>query len=466
MAGIAFRLQKLLAGESYTDLMRAYAYSSVIASGPFLVVIATMGILRYGATSQLSLQKSDVFMAVLVYAFCFSMLGVAPLVYVVTRYIADKYFLKQAYIFTPTYLATLQVVFAFQSVIAAAFLYGTELSPAAKILSFVLYLALSGIWIAMVFLSAARSYLWIVGAFVLGGGAGIATAWGLGAFWGFDGFLAGVVIGQVACFTVLTLRIFREFGYVESRDYGFLLYFHKHFDLCLIGVFYYAGIWADKLFFWYAPTGERVAPGFFLFPTYDTPTFLAYLTVVPSLAFFLVQMETSFARHFQAYYRSVRSRSSLDEIRLTREAMMDDLTRQFQKFVVFQGALTGFVILVIFSFADAFALDPRQMGILRVSLLGSFLQMGFMMVVNVMFYFDLQKEVKWLTLLFFACNAAGTAATYFIGLPAYGFGYAGASFISLFFGFLVLDDRLKNLDYLTFMKQPILIPKFKLEGEK
>lgn len=466
MAGIAFRLQKLLSGESYTDLVRAYAYSSVIASGPFLTVIATLGVLRFGATSQLSLSQADFFMACLVYAYGYSMLGVAPFLYVVTRYIADKHFLKQSDVFTPAYFAVIETVFALQGIVAVAFLYGTDLSPAAKFMAFTLYLSLSGIWIAMVFLSAARSYLWIVWAFVIGGGGGAGLAMGFGTLWGFDGFLLGVVVGQVTCFTILTLRIFREFGYVAAHDYGFFLYFRKHFDLCLIGIFYYAGIWADKLFFWYAPTGERIASGFYLFPSYDSPTFLAYLSVVPSMAFFLVQMETSFARYFQAYYRSVRSRASLDEIRRRREAMMADLTRQFQKFVAFQGAITGFVILVIYSFADAFALNTLQMGILRISLLGAFLQMGFMMVVNVMFYFDLQKEVKWLTFIFFAGNLLGTAATYFIGLPAYGFGYAGASFVALLAGFLILDDRLKDLDYLTFMKQPILIPKFKLEGEK
>lgn len=465
MAGIAFRLQKLLAGESYTDLVRAYSYSAVIASGPFIIVVAMMALLRLSVASQLGLERGDVFMASLVYAYGFSMLGVSPFFYVVTRYIADKYFLRQPAAFTPAYLAVLEFTFLLQAIAALVFLRATNLDRASQVSLFGLYLVLSGTWIAMLFLSAARGYGWIVAAFVAGAASSVGLSLGFGSQWGFSGFLFGCFAGQAVSFILLTLRVFSEFGYTMTHDYSYLGYFRKYPDLAWIGVFYYFGIWADKLFFWFAPTGIDVAPGFRLFPAYDTPMFLAYLSVVPSAAFFLLEMETSFAGKFHAYYRSVRSRCSLGEIRRRREVMMDDLTRQFRKFVVFQGAFTGLCIVFIYHFADAFRLDPQQMGILRIGLLGAFLQMGFMMVINVMFYFDLQREVKSVTFLFLFLNAAGTWATWRIGLPAYGFGYTIANFLALFAAFLLLDDRLRNLDFLTFMQQPVLIPKFKLEGE-
>ena len=47
----------------------------------------------------------------------------------------------------------------------------------------------------------------------------------------------------------------------------------------------------DRIAFWVAPTGRTIA-GWFHASLYDTPIFLCYLSVVPSLAIFLVSVET------------------------------------------------------------------------------------------------------------------------------------------------------------------------------
>lgn len=60
-----------------------------------------------------------------------------------------------------------------------------------------------------------------------------------------------------------------------------------------------------------------------------------------------------------------------------------------------------------------------------------------------------------LTLLFFALNAAATAVTVYLGLEFYGYGYLAASFLTLLAGILVLDYKLKNLEYITFVMQPV-----------
>lgn len=466
MAGIGFRLQKLLSGESYTDLIKAYAYSSLISAGPFIVVIVTMGFIRMAVSSTLSLDESSLFMGFIIYEYAFSMLGISPFMYVVTRYLADKYYLKQVETFSPTYLAVLELVFLIQTLLAGSYLYFLNIEISTKLILLLLYLVLSGIWIAMIFLSAARNYLWIVSAFFAGGALSIMVALVLGYRTGLNGFLLGFTFGQGVCFFVLTTRIFLEFGYKSTHDYGYLSYLYKYSDLFFVGLFYYLGIWVDKIFFWNSSVGEEIIPGLRVFQDYDTPLFLAYVSVIPSMAFFLVQMETTFVHYYHAYYQSIRRRESLEEIQKKRIEMMKNITQQFQKFVVFQGVITGMIILFIYRIADAFFLNPAQMGILRIGLLAAFLQMGFIMIINILFYFDMRKDTAWLTVLFCFSNLILTYWTFQVGLPAYGFGYAGACGLSVLIGIFVLDGRMKALDYLTFMKQPILIPKFKLEKDR
>ena len=465
MAGIGFRLQKLLSGESYTELVKAFLYSSFIVSGPMLVVILSLALINQATEVRLTIEEKNLMMGLVVYIYAFSMVGVGPILYVVTRYLADMYYLKKVETFAPTYMAALQLVFAYQLVIGIAFLTILPLTLMEKWIVLSLYLMINGVWVAMVFLSAARHYNWIFAAYAIGAVMGIGTAMAIGRSVGFTGFLAGYTVGQGICFGILTFRIFKEFGFDGSTDYGFLKYFRQHYYLALVGLCYYLGIWADKVLFWFSPGGKIITTGIRILPDYDTPMFLSFLTIIPSMAFFLVQMETSFVKYFRAYYDSIRNREDLQTIRACKDVMILNLTQQFQKFVLFQGLFSGVIILSIYEIAEAFFLNPYQIGIFRIGILGAFLLMGYAMIINILFYFDFQKDVFYLTLLFLVSNVALTWWTLKIGLPAYGFGFAGASFISVLAGVLLMDYRIKDVYYYTFMKQPIIVPHFKLEAE-
>lgn len=466
MAGIAFRLQKLVTSESYSDLIRAYAYSAVISAGPFLIVIFTIAFMRVVSHIRLSIDETNQYMSMIVYVYAFSMLGVAPFYYVVTRYLADQYYLKQLGAFTPTYLSVIQILFLIQSIACLVYLYPLELDVMFKLVLYLLYLIVNGIWIAMIFLSAGRNYMWIVFSYVFGGIATALSSLFFGYALGMIGFLIGFTIGQAVCFFMLSYQIFAEFGYTTTHDFGFLFYFKKYSTLMFVGIFYFMGIWVDKFIFWFSPYAEKMGDGFFVFTNYDTAMFLAYVTVIPSMAFFLVQMETSFVKRYHAYYQSIRARESHDMIAAEKQAMIDTLTKHFQKFVLFQGAISLTVILFLFELAELFFLNYEQLGIFRIGILGSFLQMGFLMVLNIMFYFDFQKDALIMTGLFFVANTVFTYITYLIGEQAFGFGFTAAAFVTVMLSFFIMDHKLKDIDYWTFMKQPILLPKFKFESEK
>lgn len=466
MAGIAFRLQKLLSTESYTDLVKAYLFSALIMTGPMLIVIFSLGLIKMFAEMRLSVEETALLMGMVVYCFAFSMLGVAPFLYGVTRYIADQYYFKRLETFTPTFLSVCSLVLPIQALAAIVFLWDFPIAVSEKWMALSLYLFINAIWLAMLFLSAAREYIWIVFAFLIGGvvGTGLAIFWGTRV--GFFGFLSGFTIGEGIIFFVLTVRIFLEFGFQTNRDFGFLAYLKRYPYLVAVGIFYYLAIWVDKFVFWFSPQGEALTGGIRIYTNYDTPMFLAFLTIVPSMAFFLIQMETSFMKVYQDFYQSVRARDDLQTIRLQKENIQKNLTSNFQKFVVFQGLLSGVAILFITNIAEAFHLNPYQVGVLRIGMLGTFLQMGYLMVLNILFYFDFQKEACWTAILFAVTNAFFTIFTLKLGVAAYGFGFAAACFVTWLASFWIMDSKLKNLEYFTFMTQPILIPKFKFEGEK
>jgi polysaccharide biosynthesis protein PelG len=49
------------------------------------------------------------------------------------------------------------------------------------------------------------------------------------------------------------------------------------------------GLWIDKVFFWYSEsTGHQVIGPLHASVVYDFPIFLAYLSIIPGMAVFLV----------------------------------------------------------------------------------------------------------------------------------------------------------------------------------
>ncbi|MBI4374467.1 MAG: exopolysaccharide Pel transporter PelG [Deltaproteobacteria bacterium] len=465
MAGIGFRLHKLLKGESYSDLVKAYLFAAVIMTGPMIVSVIFLAMIGQFLKNQVSADQANLLLGFVLYAYAFSMIVMGAFLYVISRYLADLEYQKKIGLITPTYLSSLTVTLSLQAMLAFFYLYPLPLNPVAKWLLFCLYIAISAIWLAMIFLSAAKSYLWIVAAFAIGAIAGGGLAWFLGKEFGFDGFLAGFTIGEAVILFVLTWRIFREFGYEATYNFNFLGHLKKHPYLVAVGLVYYLAIWVDKFLFWFRPEGDRIGERLYLFFDYDLPMFLAFMTIVPSMAFFLMQMETSFARSFKSYFDAVRCRESLGQLEEKLKNLRVVLTSQFQRFALFQGLISGLLILFIYQIADAFDLNPAQMGVLRIAILGAFLQMGFLMVLTILFYFDAPKACFSLASFFLVSNLLLTTITLRIGLPAYGFGYTGSCFLSLIVGFFLLDQRVKNLHYWTFMKQPILLPHFQLETE-
>lgn len=465
MAGIGFRLHRLVQGESLTELFAAYLYSAVITTGPMLVIIAMVAGIRGALHTQLDETQAQLLLGIVIYVYAFSLVSVAPVQYVVTRYLSDLYYRKRFEEFAPTFLAVLAFTIVCAAPFVLTYLYWTPWPLAIKLLVWIAFNSVIGIWLAMLFLSAAHSFQWIFWAFVTGGIVTVLAAWQAGYWLGFIGCIAGFTVGQAVTFLMLVARIIREFGISAAPNFGFLHYFRIHPRLAFVGWIYTIGLWSDKLLFWFGSTGDTIGGGSirvcFL---YDTPMFFAFLTAIPSLAFFLVQMETRFARSYWNYFRMIRERKPLTDLRAAATHMRRTLYQQLQRFVLLQGCISALAIFFVEDFAQALHLQSDQLGILRIGILGAFVHVGFLFVLTYLFYFDWQTDALWLCVLFAVANLLGTAATLYAGLPAYGYGYMFAALITASVGAWRLVHKIDHILYWTFMTQPIVPPALKLEG--
>lgn len=467
MAGIGFRLQSLLDEDSYTSTLKAYAYSGLIASGPFLITILVVTLVNWAAFDNISAAQLSYFQNLITYAYAYALITLGLSQLVVTRYIADSYYTGHTTHFAAIFFSNFAANALIWSPGALYFLSGLSVGWSLKLAALLLYLSTMGIWLALIFLSAAKDYVSMARAFLIGAAVSAvgAAVWGERA--GLEGYFAGFVVGQIATFYLLISALLREFGYTEARDFYWLGYFLKHPRLALIGLAYNLGIWIDKFLFWASPEGKSLDSNFSYCPVYDAPLFYSYLTVVPSLAYFLFRMETDFFLKYQGYYNGIERQESLASLEKRRQAIVESLSHNLLRMVLFQGILSGLVLLIVPWIAQATRLDPLQMGVLRIGIFASFLQLGVLIVMNLLLYFDLQADALIMTSIFFLANGVLTALSLRFGLPAFGYGYSMACFLSLICGFALLNERLRLLHYWTFVRQPMpaLIPQVDIEGE-
>ena len=455
MAGIGFHLKKILSQDSFSSTLKAYAYSALISSGPLLMTIGVIFSINWMSIESLTSRELAYLKTLVTYGFALSLVAVGPGYMAITRYLADEYYRKHTASYTAAYFSCLALHALFFGPLVFLYFSFLSVSIQVKIAALLLFLFALGTWIAMLFLSAARDYMRILLAFFAGSVASVALAYFLGKGKGMAEYFTGFVCGQGVTFLVLSVAIVREFGYKEARDYYWLGTFRKYPFLCAMGFFYNLGIWIDKFVFWLSPESTVLDAGLRYSHIYDGPMFFAYLTVVPSMAYFLIQMETDFFFKYSGYYRGIQNQESLESLERRRLRMVESLEENFKRLILFQGMISGLSLLAVPWLVRIARLEYLHMGVLRAGILGSYLLVAYLIVLLILLYFDCQREAFFCSFFFCLTNALFTAASIRMGLAAYGFGFAASCFVSLIAAFYFLNRRLYLLHYWTFMRQPL-----------
>ncbi|WP_320169599.1 exopolysaccharide Pel transporter PelG [Maridesulfovibrio sp.] len=455
MAGIGFELRKMLRKDSYLAEMSAYLYAAMVSSGPWLMSVLCLAVLGLYSYSGFSRLDQDIFRTTIVYVYAFTLIYVGFIQLVVTRYLADRFYLNDTKSTMTAFWTGSLIVLAIGAVIGGGGIWFFELPMTYKIIAVVLFLIVAMIWMAMIFLSAVKDFSSIVQAFAIGTSVSVGGAFFLYPIMGLDGYLLGYTVGQAVIFFWLLARLLAEFPAGRVWDPAMLTYFIKYWELALIGLFFNMAIWIDKILFWFAPDSRMVVPYLRTHNMYEGPIFFAYLTIVPSLAIFLVKVETNFYEHYHDYFAKIVSKKDFSSIMEEKKAMISMLRESLREILIIQGALTGLCIFMAPEFIATVGLSPLQKPLLQVALVGSLLQVLLSVAVIILFYFDLRKEVLAVTLVFLFSNAGLSWLSIQLGFTFYGYGYCYSCLISLMCAFFLVSKSVDNLEYITFSSQPL-----------
>jgi polysaccharide biosynthesis protein PelG len=456
MAGIGFELRKLLKRDSYLSLLQTYAYAGIISSGPW--VLSIFAVLVIGLIS-----VSVVIPAVLVSNFqvCITYLIALSLIYTglvqlaFTRYSADRIFEKEHFRLLPNLNGLLFVVTVLGGLLSFPLTYVLfpENSLLFRCLFATTFVMLSCVWVGTILLSGIKAYKSILANFALGYGTALALAFFL-RFWRLEGLMLAFLIGQFVLLLGMLLVVYRGYPSRSLIEFDFLRKGKVHNSLIWVGFFYNLGIWADKFVFWFHPyTGTNVIGPLNASEIYDFPIFLAYLTILPGMAVFLVRMETDFVEYYDRYYDAVREGGSLSYIKEMKDEMVRMAREGIYDIIKIQAITTIIVILTGRMVLEMLNLPTVYLPLLYVDVAATSFQIVLLGILNIYFYLDRRGRALSLTIIFTVLNFLLSILSIALGPFFYGYGFAVSLCITIMIGMFLMDRDLGKLEYETFMLQ-------------
>jgi len=464
MAGIGFELRKMVNEDTFIGDMKAYAYAGMISSGPWIITMLCISVLWVFSYPALGIGTLKFIRVTIVYTYAYSLITTGMIQLVVTRFLADRLYLKQRNIFLPTYVGLMVTTVIFQGIVGVFFYSFSEAGFYFKLIGIMLYIAVSCIWQSMIFLSAARDFLAIVASFVLGCFASFILAISLGNQFGINGYLLGYTLGQIAIVFLLMQRIFYEFDSIVVCRFDFLRQIGNYYQLFIFGVLYFVALWIDKIIYWYSPGGEHVDALFYSHYPYDSCVFLAYLTIIPGLAHFLLDVETNFYESYKGFYGAIINKGTFKEIQVKKKEMTQVIVESLSRLVVLQTVVTALFLFYAPLFANYLKLESDSIPVLMAAGVGAYFHVFLVVAMLIILYFDQRRIAINLALIFLITNSSFTVFVIKYAPHYMGWGYAAATIVTFCYAAYSMIYILRNVEYLTFVRQPLVKPSLPAEA--
>lgn len=446
MAGIGFKLEKLLERDSLGGAVGAFLTGVAVTSGPWLLttlvlVLMRLTAIRHGDPGIFQVERA----ITLVYATVLVLS--APIDIVLSRFASDRVYERRAdCIAAPlrrALTATL-IGFAVVGVVNMTMIgAGWRLGVGGVILS----VAVGGQWLLLSAAGGLGSPAVILRAFAGGAPVSIIAAAALAREpdLGAAGYLYGFAAGQVVTLGLLLWGTQRCLPAEEDESARLGPAFRTYAVLAVAAMLLQAGIWIDKLivFLFHGGTVASV---------YAALAAIAWLSVVPTCAFLFVQVETRFYRSFRGYYAAVERGASLAEIEAAAAAIRTEAGRVLAGTAAVQVMVTGLALLLAPRIVEALGLRAAGDEALRVLLLGATLQVVALCATLMLYYFDFRTEALAAAVVLLLGNGLFTTAG--LGIMPLGSGYVLGCAASVTVALLLLRSRLATLLRDTYQSQP------------
>jgi polysaccharide biosynthesis protein PelG len=457
MAGIGFALERLYRSTSIADRAASFAHASVIAAGPCLLAVLCIWLISATISELEGKTTIAAFRALVIYSFALSFVVTAPIALVSTRLISDKLHDLDVAAVPGIMLAG----FIFSAVATVGFgtlLFGValDLETSADVAAVANCTLIGLVWVACLFASVTRDYNSVTIFFAAGMLVAVVSVT-LSYNWRPDlaTMLWGFSVGLGVTLFGLLSRVIATFPFAVTSMTTPLLALWRasigYWPIALGGLFGAIGAWVDKWVVWLSPFGTQIQNGLLHAPLYDSAMFVSYLVVIPAYAAFVLHLEVRFFRNYRLFYSSILEHATLAQIRAHGRRLRDETIASLTGITVPQLVICALVAASAPAVVEVLDMQFRQVGTLRLGVIGAAFQFLFITCSSLTLYFDRRMVFLALQAVFLVLNGGLTWALLPLGQTYLGLGFLAASAISALVAYLALVRTLYRLDYLTFI---------------
>jgi len=308
------------------------------------------------------------------------------------------------------------------------------------------FVVLCNLWMVVIFLSGMKAYNRILLIMFLGYLTMVIASVVL-RHYNKEGLMLAFLLGHTLLLYCFLVEIIREFPVRNWFAFDFLNRRLIYISLFFTGLLYYGAIWVDKFIFWINPMTSEAIIG----PLRASAIFLAYLTIIPGMAVFLVRIETDFAENYDRLYNAIRNGEALDHVYFLKDQMALSIRQGILEIFKVQGITVMLFFLWAEDILSLLGISLNYLPLLYVDVIGVSVQMVLMSLLNVFFYLDRRETVLLLTGTFFASNILLTLLTQAWGPSFFGYGFVGATIFTTFLAVFYVNRIVRDLEYETFM---------------
>jgi uncharacterized membrane protein len=446
MAGIGWKLQRMIDHGSLAGTIAAYLTGVAVTSAPWLLTTAVLTSLRL-----VSRHTSGAFEGVerfLTVVYAVTVVLSAPVHVVVSRYTADRLYDRHLDRIAPPLrrAAALTVVgFALLGIVLVVFL---RLPLALALVGAPLTAVIGAQWLMLSVGGGMMSPVRLLRAFCIGAPLSLIAALAVerAVPTGGAGYLFGFAMGQLLTLALLVRGVARALPAGGDESARLWPAFVEYRLLALSAFAYYVSIWADKIVVYIAAGGEIAA-------FYAAIAAVAWFSVIPAFAWIYVQVETAFYQRFRNFYSELEAGAPLRELKQHAEMISTEAKRILRGAAAVQVGATALVVAAAPRIVGVVGLSPDATPLFRLAALGAGLQVFSLLEVLLLTYFDLRRDALAICGCLLVGVTALTAICTAIGWPPV-VGHLVACAISSLLGLVLVRQRLQTLVLDTFQSQP------------
>ena len=411
------------------------------------------------AYADVSILERELVNSAIMYAFIFAMIISSGLSMTISRYLADELFENHRENILASLVGVITVDLLTGGIIGAIFYIGSPLPVNFKILSYMLFIELSVLYLLMVYISAIKDYKKIAQAFGFGTILTVLLAI-LFAVTGMSlplAILISIDIGFMVNMVIQMIAVRQAFYHMSNQVFDFTGTMIRMPRLFFINLFYTIGLFAHNFLFWrFSNLSIHLMKTFYYAPAYDIATFFSVLTILPATIIFVVKVETSFYDKYRDFCNAIMKGGTLKDIEQSKSKMIQILWRELSSIFEIQFIATVLMLVAGINLVlPLLGADNQTIELYSVLVIGYFLTYMAFIVVTILLYFDNQEDALKITGLFLATSTILTWITIRMGENFYGLGLGSSALVTLLVGIFFLNRTVNQIDYRLFSKQPL-----------